>query len=157
MVHVAQEFETMKVVTEPLSLTLAGFPVIYTSGQAWPAGSAAMDRMWKELRRHGVPHQGKNIWVYQGSGRLFVSVELAPNANASVTDLDRLDLTLTRYAQTTHRGPYATLGATYDSLNAELGARRLKPTGLSLEIYGHDNGPDSVPEVDLLIEVEETR
>ena len=140
----------MNIEMTSFSRRLYGFSGTIQNQKVWESGSVLMDRMWKEVRAKGFAHKGLNHWFYEGSGKIFVGVELEQEP-AMPTDLESKVVEMPRCAYWKHVGPYSEMGRSYTEMHAEIRRRGLIESPLSLEIYGHDNGPDSVPEVELLI------
>ena len=96
---------------------------------------AAMDETWKIVRENSIPNGGINHIVYN-SQRVFAGVEIAGSVDAA-WGLEQVDLVIPRSIYYRHVGAYDLLGQAYTRLNAEIAAKGLATTGLSLEIYGH--------------------
>jgi hypothetical protein len=65
--------------------------------------------------------------------------------------LEQVDLFIPRYVYYRHVGPYDLLGQAYSSMNAEIAAKGLVTSGLSLEIYGHHSPDPAQSVVELFI------
>jgi hypothetical protein len=97
---------------------------------------AAMDETWKIVRGNSIPNAGLNHIVYTNAHQVFAGVEIAGSVDAS-WGLEQVDLVIPRYIYYRHVGAYDLLGQAYSSVNAEITAKGLVTSGLSLEIYGH--------------------
>jgi hypothetical protein len=87
----------LKIITNPLSLEIHGF-----SGTALNkdyAGTAfkLMDKMWQVVNANGLPHKGKNIWVYESNGKIFAGVELRDVPKDGI-GLEQKSVVLKKYA-----------------------------------------------------------
>jgi hypothetical protein len=97
---------------------------------------AAMDETWGIVRGNSIPNAGLNHIVYTNAHRVFAGVEI-PVSVDTAWGLEQVDLAIPRYIYYRHVGAYDLLGQAYSNMNAEIAAKGLVRTGLSLEIYGH--------------------
>jgi hypothetical protein len=97
---------------------------------------AAMDETWGIVRSNSIPNAGMNHIVYSNAGQVFAGVEISGDVDLS-WGLEQVDLVIPRYIYYRHVGAYNLLGQAYAAVDAEIAARGLVPSGLSLEIYGH--------------------
>jgi effector-binding domain-containing protein len=97
---------------------------------------AAMDETWKIVRGNSIPNAGLNHIIYTNADRVFAGVEIVGSFDAS-WGLEQVDLVIPCCIYYRHEGSYDLLGQAYARVNAEIVARGLVTTGLSLEIYGH--------------------
>jgi len=109
-----------------------------------------MDRMWAEIRTRKIPNKGMNHWVYEPSNKIFVGVELDEDP-AFATILERKPVSLPKYAYWKHTGPYSQIASVYKNIRAEIKARGFEESAYSVEIYGHDRGPKTAPEIEILV------
>jgi hypothetical protein len=111
---------------------------------------AAMDETWGIMRGNSIPHGGLNHIVYTGAKHVFAGLEISGGVDPS-WGLEQVDLVLPRYLYYRHSGAYDLLGQAYALANAEIAARVLVTSGLSLEIYGHWNEDSAKLVTELLI------
>ncbi len=97
---------------------------------------AAMDETWGIVRGNSIPNAGLNHIVYTNAHHVFAGLEIVGSIDTS-WGLEQVDLVIPRYIYYRHVGAYDLLGQAYSSVNAEIAAKGLVTTGLSLEIYGH--------------------
>ena len=97
---------------------------------------AAMDETWGIVRGNSIPNAGLNHIVYTNARHVFAGLEIIGDVDTS-WGLEQVDLVIPRYIYYRHVGAYDLLGQAYSSVNAEIAAKGLETTGLSLEIYGH--------------------
>jgi hypothetical protein len=138
------------IVTIAFSRKLYGISGTIKDRQAWESGRILMDRMWAEIRANKFANQGMNHWVYEALNKIFVGVELDQDP-PSATILERKLVNLPKYAYWKHVGPYGQLPGAYQDIRAELASRGLEESSSSIEIYGHDRGPNALPEIEILI------
>ena len=139
------------IIEKPFEKRLYGLADAF-NGNAWATGGPLMDKVWSDVKSNGRTSTGINYWYYDGPRSLFVGVEVLEMGPAPAA-LDLLDLHLGRYAYLKHVGSYASMRAAYDDLSRFIQLSCLIRSGASLEIYGHDKGPGSDPEVEILIGV----
>jgi hypothetical protein len=97
---------------------------------------AAMDELWGIVRGNSIPNAGLNHIVYTNAHQVFAGLEITGNVDPA-WGLEPLDLVIPRYIYYRHGGAYDLLGQAYANVDAEIAAKGLVTTGLSLEIYGH--------------------
>ncbi len=97
---------------------------------------AAMDETWGIVRANSIPNAGLNHIVYTNTHRVFAGLEIVGSVDTS-WGLEQVDLVMPRYLYYRHVGAYDLLGQAYATMNAEIAAKGLARTGLSVEIYGH--------------------
>ena len=97
---------------------------------------AAMDETWGIVRGNSIPNAGMNHIVYTHAQHVFAGLEIVGSVDPS-WGLEQVDLLIPRYIYYRHVGAYDLLGQAYSCVNAEIAAKELVTTGLSLEIYGH--------------------
>ena len=97
---------------------------------------AAMDETWGIVRGNSIPNAGLNHIVYTHAHHVFAGLEIIGSIDAS-WGLEQVDLVIPHYIYFRHIGAYDLLGEAYSTVNAEIAARGLVTSGLSLEIYGH--------------------
>jgi hypothetical protein len=97
---------------------------------------AAMDETWGIVRGNSIPNAGLNHIVYTNAHTVFAGLEITGSVDTS-WGLEQVDLVIPRYIYYRHVGAYDLLGQAYASVNAEIAAKGLVTSGLSVEIYGH--------------------
>ena len=70
----------VEILDAPLHFHLHGKSSAVENERYGETGLKLMDEMWKIIRQAGAANSGINHWVYLGDGRMFVGVELLPNA-----------------------------------------------------------------------------
>jgi hypothetical protein len=144
------EERKMDVITTPFSRVLFGFSGIIHHQTAWESGKPLMDKLWGVVRENRIETKGLNHWFYESPDRLFVGVE--PLGEFGLQHgLERKIISIPKYATAKHLGGYGQLGKTYQDMMARIQSKKMETSSTSLEIYGHDRGPDSTPEVEILI------
>jgi effector-binding domain-containing protein len=93
-------------------------------------------------RAHGMQLDGQNIFVYRDAmdepGHLDVEFGVGITAPVvPVGDVCPVELPFGEVATTTHRGPYAGLGAAHEAVLAWCRAHSRTPAGPRWEVYGH--------------------
>ncbi|MCC9607920.1 hypothetical protein LOC68_02670 [Blastopirellula sp. JC732] len=134
----------------PLRFHLYGKPASIGEEAIGAVGQRLMDEMWRIVRSSRTDTTGINYWVYMPAGRLFVSVELVPGADAP-PELDCCEFELPRYLRHVHIGPYQTLPDKWASLKQKLHDHGESIGPVSLEIYGHHSADPSQHETTILI------
>ena len=99
-------------------------------------GLRLMSELWTAVKASHTATTGINHWVYLPDGRMFVGVELLPDAQAPA-ELEPLQFELPRHLKHVHIGPYQALPDKWKALKAELSARGEEIGSPSLEVYGH--------------------
>jgi hypothetical protein len=113
-------------------------------------GMRLMNELWQTVKASGTPTTGINHWVYLPESRMFVGVELQPNASPPPA-LEPLAFELQRYLEHLHVGPYHALPAKWQALRAELAKLGETTSGPCLEIYGHHCDDEAKQETRVLI------
>lgn len=111
---------------------------------------AAMNETWGIVREKSIPNGGINYIVYTNADHVFAGLEITGSLDLSC-GLEQVDLIIPRTLYYRHVGAYDLLGGTYAAMNAEMTAKGLAATGLSLEIYGHWSEDTSKLVTELLI------
>ena len=140
----------IEVVSGHFQVTLFGYRGLIKGGIVHASAKPLMDRMWKEVQERRIKSTGINHWVYLPDSMIFTGIEMKDLA-ADVGTLEKLDVSLDRYARYLHIGPYSTLGATWSQLMEELKKRGETPQYPNLEIYGHWNPDESKCETTIVI------
>ncbi|MFO0914257.1 MAG: hypothetical protein U0795_14960 [Pirellulales bacterium] len=139
-----------EIIERPFRVTVFGFGGAIGSDGAGAAGKRHMDRLWREVRDHGIATKGINHWIYLPDSRIFTGVELAPPA-AEHGALEEMTVTIDRYLRYVHRGEYSTLPEVWQMLIDELKKLNEVPKCPSIEVYGHWNADPSKCETTILI------
>lgn len=140
----------VEILTAPLRFRLVGKSSAVENQRYGETGMKLMDGMWKSIKQAGAANTGINHWVYLADGRMFVGVELLPNAQAPA-GLEPLEFELHRYLKHLHVGPYQALPAKWQALKDELASRGETIGSPSLEIYGHHCDDPAKTETTILI------
>ena len=143
----------LKIITNPLSLEIHGF-----SGTALNkdyAGTAfkLMDKMWQVVKANGLPHKGKNIWVYESNEKVFAGVELRAVPKDGI-GLEQKSVVLNKYAYYKHIGPYNLIKQAGQNMRTELEENGFKHQLPYIEIYGHWTNDESKLETELLMGIQ---
>ena len=138
------------IATVPFRVTLFGYRGLIKNGIVHASAKPLMDRMWKEVQDRRIKTVGINHWVYLPDSMIFTGIELREPIT-DVGTLESLDVSLERYINYLHVGPYSTLGAIWPQLTEELKQRDEKPKYPNLEIYGHWNADETKCETTILI------
>ncbi|MFO0900473.1 MAG: GyrI-like domain-containing protein [Pirellulales bacterium] len=140
----------IEILDAPLHFRLYGKSSAVENQRYGETGMKLMDEMWKIVRQAGAANAGINHWVYLADGRMFVGVELLPNAQAPA-GLEPLEFDLQRYLKHLHVGPYQALPAKWQALKDDLAARGETTGSPALEIYGHHCDDSAKAETTILI------
>ena len=130
----------LEISTETLRVTLFGYGGAIEAGNVAASGKRLMDSMWKEVQARRIATKGINHWVYLPNSMIFTGVELVAPVS-EVGTLEKIEVSLERYAKHVHVGPYALLPQIWPQLFVQLEQRNEQPRFPNLEIYGHWN-PD---------------
>lgn len=139
------------IVNAPFRVMLYGFRGT-SNGETIPVvGKRLMDAMWEEVHKHGIKTKGINHWVYLPNSEMFVGVELAAEQSNPMGHLDQLEVSLERYLQRVHKGPYSELPQLWPQLMAALKQQGEAPAFPNLEIYGHWHSDETKCETTIII------
>ena len=150
-VPVSYDIRTAQIPARPTAVVAAtttwdAFP------QLWPT---LLDEVWAWLRANGIDRGCPNVMLY---------LDDVPHVEVGVLMLRTFpplrgrvvasSLPAGRIATTTHRGPYAELGAAYDALRTWCRERGETPAGPRWELYGphRDDPAELTTEVGYLLE-----
>ncbi len=111
---------------------------------------AAMNETWEIVRSNSIPNAGLNHILYTQAQQVFAGLEITSRIEPA-WGLEQVDLALPRYIYYRHTGAYDLLGQAYARVAAEITARGLATSGMSLEIYGHWNEDPAQLVTELLI------
>ncbi len=115
----------------------AGIDVTCPRAQLVPTIRQAFDRIYKPGAL--APGHGHNFILYHGGSEteIHMTIGVLDRALGGVdADVKPVHAPGGRVITATHWGDYGQMKTTYDALHAEVKARGLKLTPLSLEIYG---------------------
>jgi hypothetical protein len=144
----------IEILKQPVQFHLHGRSGVVPGHAYGQVGMTLMDEVWNIVKGSRIPTTGINHWVYLPDDRMFVGVELTPQAEAP-SRLERLEFGLSRYLKHVHVGPYQELPAKWQMLKAALAARGEEIAAPSLEVYGHHcDDPDRL-ETTILISLHE--
>ncbi|MDX1970062.1 MAG: GyrI-like domain-containing protein [Planctomycetaceae bacterium] len=97
---------------------------------------AACGEVWSFLRSAGLPHPGRHVALYLGSGCVEVGVEVSgPFAGSDRVHVSQLPAG--RVATTSHFGPYGRLGEAHSEIRQWCAAHGHRLSQVCWEIYGH--------------------
>ena len=125
----------IKILDEPLDFDLYGLSGGVANLDFAGTGKKLMDELWRRVREHGLPHKGKNFWVYYPADHMSTCVELKDGASVNGI-LEYRPVSLQKYAYFRHVGLYARLGEVHRGMDAELKALGLVERGPRIEKYG---------------------
>jgi hypothetical protein len=146
----------IEILDTPIRFRLLGKSSAVPDNRFGEVGMRLMDEMWKAIRQTVTATTGINHWVYLADGRVFVGVELRPNAQAPA-ELEPLNFELPRYLRHLHIGPYQALPEKWQALKHELTARGETLGSPSLEVYGHHGDDPAKLETTILIGLQARR
>jgi hypothetical protein len=140
----------IEIVETPIRFRLHGRASDVANERFGETGLTLMNEMWQVVKSSGTATTGINHWVYLPDGRMFVGVELLPDAKAP-DGLEAMRFDLRRYLKHVHVGPYQALPEKWKALKQELALRGETIASPSLEIYGHHCDDPSKLETTILI------
>ena len=126
----------IEIVTTPIRFQLHGLSSEVQNNQFGEVGMKLMNEMWKVVKESSTANTGINHWVYLPDGKMFVGVELLPEAVVP-KQLESIEFDLNRYLKHVHIGPYQNLPDKWAALKTEIAERDETIGSPSLEIYGH--------------------
>lgn len=126
----------IEIVDQPIQFQLYGFSGYVEDNRFGEVGFRLMNEMWRVVKESSTANTGINHWVYLPDGRMFVGVELLPDAVVP-KQLESIEFDLKRYLKHVHLGPYQNLPAKWTALKTEIAERNETIGSPSLEIYGH--------------------
>ncbi len=140
----------LKIINEPLTLTLYGFAGIATNKDYAGTAFKLMDRMWQIVKSNHIKNKGRNIWVYGQGESVFAGVELDESPNDNV-GLEQKNITLINYAYYKYIGPYQLIKQAGKKMTDELKSKGLETILPYIEIYGHWTNDETKLETELLM------
>ena len=139
------------IITTHFGLDLYGFGGIATNKDYTETAFALSGRMWEVLKANGLKNKGKNIWVYEAADKVFVGVELDHPSNDNYYGLEKMTLSLEKYAYFKHIGPYNQIKRTGQHMTNELHRQGFEIMLPYLEIYGHWASDETKLETELIM------
>jgi len=139
-------------IKENLTLNIHGFGGTVVNKAFVDTAFKLMNKMWEIVKGNKIANKGLNVWVYEGSTKLFAGVELEETPPAN-TGVEFKNIELAKYAYYKHVGPYQHIGRSGDRVVAELKERGIATTNVYIEIYGHWDNDESKLETELIWEV----
>jgi effector-binding domain-containing protein len=109
-----------------------------------------LDEVWSVVRSAGGITPGRNVMLYHDD---VPNVEVGVEVRGGFSTVGRVvpsTLPGGRVVTTTHRGRYEELGAAHRAVIDACDERGLERLGARWEIYGHQFGSSSVPEVEVV-------
>ncbi len=140
----------IEIISTPIRFQLHGLSLEVRNNQFGEVGMKLMNEMWKVIKGSNTANTGINHWVYLPDGRMFVGVELLPDAVVP-KQLESIEFELNRYLKHVHIGPYQNLPAKWAALKTEIAERNETIGSPSLEIYGHHGDDAAKLETTILI------
>ena len=140
----------IEILETPIRFQLHGLSSEVQNKQFGEVGMKLMNEMWKVVKDSSTANTGNNHWLYLPDGRMFVGVELLPDAMVP-KQLESIEFDLKRYLKHVHIGPYQNLPAKWAALKTEIAERDETIGSPSLEIYGHHCDDQSKLETTILI------
>ena len=140
-------------VTEPRTIVLHGLGTAHQPPKTYGEEFRELNGdLWRRIRANAIPNLGITYAVYD-EGAVFAGVELASPGDAGDV-LQRREITLRRYVEWKHRGPYAGLKDAYEKLQAGIDALGLRGVFPQIERYGHWTEDERNLETDIIISVQ---
>ena len=140
----------IQIVTKDLQLNIFGFSGIAANKDYAGTAFKLSGKMWEVVKANGLKNKGKNIWVYAANDMVFAGVEL-DDQPGNTYGLEKLSLSLEKYAYFRHIGPYHLIKQTGENMSAELVKQGFETKLPYIEIYGHWTGDESKSETELLM------
>jgi effector-binding domain-containing protein len=145
---------TTKQLPAQLALTVHRRTTMATIAQTM---GEAFGAIMAHVEAGGAQYAGPPFTLYPGEMTeeydVVICMPVAPGATAG-PGVDLEEVPGGAVASTLHKGPYATVGEAYAALQAWMAANGRLPGAPAREVYFND--PSSVPESDLLTEVDWT-
>lgn len=140
----------IEIIEEPVRFHLHGTSDVVPGNAYGETGMRLMDAMWKVVRGARTSSTGINHWVYLPDDRMFVGIELLPDAEAPA-GLEELAFELPRCLKHLHFGPFDALPAKWTALKERLIKQGEVMSLPSLEVYGHHCADAAKQETTILI------
>jgi predicted transcriptional regulator YdeE len=140
----------LEIINEPLRLDIYGFSGIAINKDYAGTAFKLMDKMWQTVKLNNLKNKGLNIWVYEQDQRVFAGVELNHIPNQD-TGLEQKSITLSKYAQYKHIGPYNLIKQAGQNMTDELKSKGYEAILPYIEIYGHWTNDKTKLETQLLM------
>lgn len=141
----------IQIVTTDPRITIFGFGAIATNKDYTGTAFKLSSKMWEVIKANGLKNKGKNVWVYTTDDKVFAGVELEDQFIDNSYGLEKLSLSLEKYAYFKHVGPYNLIKQTGRNMSIELAKQGFETTLPYIEIYGHWSGDESKAETELLM------
>jgi effector-binding domain-containing protein len=139
------------IITKKLQLDINGFGGIAINKDYVGTAFKLSGRMWEVVKANGIKNKGKNIWVYEAGDKVFAGVELENYGDSNSYGLEKLTVSLEKYAYFKHIGSYSFIKQSGQSMRSELSKRGFDVILPYIEIYGHWSGDESKSETELLM------
>jgi predicted transcriptional regulator YdeE len=139
-----------EIINEPLHLDIYGFSVSAINKEYTGTAFRLMGKMWQVVKSANLENKGLNIWVYEQAESIFAGVELNNIPNQD-TGLEHERITLLKYAQYKHIGPYHLIKQAGQTMTDELQRKGYETILPYIEIYGHWTNDETKLETELLM------
>jgi hypothetical protein len=141
----------ISIVTKHFELDVYGFGGIATNKDYAGTAFKLSGKMWEVVKANGLKNKGKNIWVYEVADKVFAGVELDNPSNNNNFGLEKITISLEKYAYFKHIGPYNLIKRTGQNMTNELNKEGFEITLPYIEIYGHWASDETKLETELLM------
>ncbi len=138
------------IITAPLNLDVSGFSGTALNKDYADTAFRLMDKMWQSIKNSGLKHKGINIWIYEPEEKVFAGVELE-TIPEQATGLEKKSITIKKYAQYKHVGPYSLIRQSGQQMKDELKNMGFETILPYVEIYGHWQPDESKLETELIM------
>jgi predicted transcriptional regulator YdeE len=140
----------IEIIDKPLHLNLHGFSGTAANNEFVLIAFALMNKMWETVKSNNLPNKGRNYWVFEQNGKVFVGVELT-DTSAPNNLLEQKEIKLSKYAWFNHVGPYSHIRLTGQNMRSKLATQGLEVIHPYIEIYGHHHPDESKLETELIM------
>ncbi|MFT3935678.1 MAG: GyrI-like domain-containing protein [Chitinophagaceae bacterium] len=138
---------------QPLVLDIYGFGGTATNNDYASTAFKLSGRMWEIIKSNGIKNKGKNIWVYEGTHKVFTGVEMEDASYTNNHGLEKMTIHLEKYAYYKHIGSYELIKQSGQSMTKELMQKGYEIVFPYIEIYGHWIKDESKLETELLMSI----
>ena len=141
----------IKIITSSFQLEIYGFGGIATNKDYAGTAFKLSGRMWEVVRANSLKNKGLNIWVYEAGDKVFAGVELDDPSDSKSFGLEKMKVSLKKYAYYKHIGPYNLIKRVGQNMTNQLTQQGYEVILPYLEIYGHWTSDESKLETELLM------
>jgi hypothetical protein len=139
------------IITMNFRLEVYGFGGIATNKDYAGTAFKLSGRMWEVVKAGGLKNEGKNIWVYDDADKVFAGVELDKPSDGNGFGLEKMTISLTKYAYFKHIGPYKLIKRAGQKLTNQLNKQAFEVVFPYIEIYGHWVSDETKLETELIM------